>query len=265
MPLFRYLLPGHFRRLEGVGVSSISNLSRPYAIRQNRSARITYAHGLPCAWEGDRPAAPRRSYDVQIHGAAKRLLDVIVSCGVLVFLLPLFLFIAVAIKVSDPGPVLFVQPREGRNGRAFRIFKFRTMRHAARCVDGVEQTTAGDCRVSTVGSFLRRHSIDELPQFFNVLIGDMSLVGPRPHVEGQLAGGRPYREVVPFYDMRLSVKPGITGWAQVNGLRGPTNDADKARARIEHDVAYIQNLSLGLDLRILTTTALREFINGSGS
>lgn len=265
MPLFRSLLRGDGRRFESVGTSAVFSLSRPYPVRQERSARITYAHGLPCVWEAGRPASFQGGSQSRIQAAAKRCLDIVVSFLVLLFLLPLFLFVALVIKVTDPGPVFFVQSREGRNRQPFRILKFRTMRHSMSCADGVEQTCVNDERVSAFGAFLRRNSVDELPQFFNVLKGDMSLVGPRPHVAGQLAGGRPYREVVPFYDMRLLVKPGITGWAQVNGLRGPTDDTDKARARIEHDMAYIQNQSVVLDVQILFMTAVREFINGSGS
>lgn len=173
--------------------------------------------------------------------------------------------VAIAIKLADPGPAFFLQLREGRDGQSFRIIKFRTTRHAEANPAGASQTRSGDTRVSATGAFLRRTSIDELPQFLNVLKGDMSLVGPRPHVKGQLAAGRPYRELVSFYDLRLSVKPGITGWAQVNGLRGSTEDPDKARARIEHDVAYIQNQSLALDVKILMMAAAREFIGGTGN
>jgi lipopolysaccharide/colanic/teichoic acid biosynthesis glycosyltransferase len=130
---------------------------------------------------------------------------------------------------------------------------------------GVAQTVADDERVSRLGSFLRRTSLDELPQLFNVLFGDMSLVGPRPHAVGMLAGGAQlYEELVPYYFERNRAVPGLTGWAQVNGLRGPTVDPLIAFSRVDHDLAYIENASIGLDLKILLMTAQREFLRGTG-
>jgi lipopolysaccharide/colanic/teichoic acid biosynthesis glycosyltransferase len=118
--------------------------------------------------------------------------------------------------------------------------------------------------VTPVGRFLRRTSLDELPQLVNVIVGDMSLVGPRPHVEGMLAAGVDYAELVPYYNLRHVMRPGLSGWAQANGLRGPTDSAEAARARIDHDVAYIQNFSIWLDLKIIWLTLVKEFVTGSG-
>lgn len=203
---------------------------------------------------------PRR-----LHLAGKRMFDIALSLAALVVLAPLLMGLAVAIKVSSPGPVLFRQAREGHFGRSFMALKFRTMA-AARCDgSGVAQTAANDQRVTALGRVMRRTSLDELPQLFNVLWGDMSLVGPRPHVPGMVAGGMSYRDLVPYYDYRLIMRPGLTGWAQANGWRGPTDRAENAMARIDHDVAYIQNFSLWLDLKIVWQTLRREFLSGTGS
>jgi len=200
----------------------------------------------------------------QLQLALKRAMDIVLTVPGLVFLGPLFLFVALAIKLTSPGPVYFVQEREGMGGRRFRAFKFRTM-YSDRCdPSGVSHTIENDPRVTPLGRWLRRTSIDELPQLFNVLRGDMSLVGPRPHVAGMLAAGQPYDRVVPFYAVRHQVLPGITGWAQVNGLRGRIETLEQARARIEHDIAYVHNFSLALDLKILARTLLVEFVTGSG-
>jgi lipopolysaccharide/colanic/teichoic acid biosynthesis glycosyltransferase len=182
----------------------------------------------------------------------------------LVALSPLLIVVALIIKLADGGPILFRQSRVGLGGKPFDILKFRSMRVDGCDFSGAKQTKAGDDRLTRVGSFLRRTSIDELPQLLNIVIGDMSLVGPRPHVQGQLAAHRPYIELVPYYDSRYLMRPGLTGWAQCNGLRGPTDDAHLARARIEHDIAYIQNFSLFLDVRIVLRTLVHEFLTGSG-
>lgn len=194
----------------------------------------------------------------------KRLLDVILAGLGLFALLPLLVIVAVLIKLESPGPVFFRQKREGLNGKLFSVYKFRSMRTELGDATGVAQTVSGDPRVTPIGRFLRRTSIDELPQLINVLLGDMSLVGPRPHVPGMLAGGMQYRELVSYYDERHRVRPGITGWAQVNGLRGSTVDRRVATARIDYDIAYIENWSLGLDLKILFLTVWRELTRGTG-
>ncbi|KKB12061.1 exopolysaccharide biosynthesis protein [Devosia geojensis] len=209
------------------------------------------------------PVFPSRDRIRQL--ALKRLFDIAVALAALMVLAPLFCLVAVAIRLGSRGPVFFRQTREGYEGRAFRMFKFRTM-HVEDCdVSGVSQTIEGDPRVTAVGRFLRRTSIDELPQLINVVLGDMSIVGPRPHVSGMMAGGMLYTQLVPYYSARLDMLPGITGWAQANGLRGTTQDSAVAKARIDYDIAYIQNFSLMLDLRIIWMTFRREFISGTGS
>jgi putative colanic acid biosysnthesis UDP-glucose lipid carrier transferase len=182
--------------------------------------------------------------------AVKRALDLIVSSMAIVFCLPLFLIVAIAIKLDSPGPVIFRQRRRGFNAKEFIIFKFRTMTVLE---DGsvVTQACRDDHRVTFVGKFLRRSSLDELPQLFNVLWGDMSLVGPRPHA---LAHDDHYRVHIADYACRHYVKPGITGWAQVNGLRGETASFEQMADRVKLDLWYINNWSLGLDLNILLQT-----------
>lgn len=197
------------------------------------------------------------------HLFAKRAFDISVATLALIALLPLFMVLAIAVKLSGAGPVLFVQEREGLHGKPFSIFKFRTLRHAHRDLSGLAQTVEHDPRISRVGLFLRRSGLDELPQLFNVLRGEMALVGPRPHVPLMQAGGMDYRILVPDYDLRLSMRPGLTGWAQAKGLRGPTHDADMARQRIEHDLAYVQNFSFWFDLKIIALTVRHELFGGS--
>jgi putative colanic acid biosynthesis UDP-glucose lipid carrier transferase len=154
------------------------------------------------------------------------------------------------VRLTSGGPVLFRQRRYGLNGRVASVLKFRTMTTTE---DGarVAQATRGDPRVTPFGAFLRATSLDELPQLFNVLAGDMSLVGPRPHA---IAHNEAYRGLIRGYMLRHKVKPGITGWAQVNGWRGETDTLDKMRHRVEHDLEYVRNWSLWLDLRILVST-----------
>ncbi|ODT78940.1 MAG: hypothetical protein ABS76_22345 [Pelagibacterium sp. SCN 64-44] len=189
---------------------------------------------------------------------AKRLVDIGLSLAALLVLAPLLLLLMVLIKATSGGPAVFRQVREGRNGVPFVMFKFRSTRAEAADPSGLGQITRDDPRVTGIGRFIRRTGLDELPQLINVLRGDMSLVGPRPHVPGMLAGGCLYRDLVSGYDRRLVLRPGITGWAQANGLRGATDDAVPARARIEHDLAYIQNYSLLLDLKIMLLTLRKQ-------
>jgi lipopolysaccharide/colanic/teichoic acid biosynthesis glycosyltransferase len=198
------------------------------------------------------------------HLRAKRVFDAVASAAALLALMPLLVLTALLVKVTSSGPVFFRQEREGFQGRPFMALKFRSMRIDDCDITGVAQTVKNDPRVTVVGSFLRRTSIDELPQLINVLRGDMSLVGPRPHVSGMRAGGTSYDQLVPYYYARLEMLPGLTGWAQANGLRGPTDRADKARARIDHDIAYIQNFSFWLDIKIILLTLRHEFLGGSG-
>jgi putative colanic acid biosynthesis UDP-glucose lipid carrier transferase len=189
--------------------------------------------------------------DLRITGALKATFDRLFAAAVLFFLSPLLLALAVLVKRSSPGPVLFRQERLGIDGRPFHVYKFRTMRvHQA---DGVKQAERLDPRVTRVGAFLRRTSLDELPQFLNVLRGEMSVVGPRPHA---LEHNEIYKELIDRYMLRHRVKPGITGWAQINGLRGQTDTVEKMRKRIEYDIYYIRNWSFRLDLRIILRTAV---------
>jgi lipopolysaccharide/colanic/teichoic acid biosynthesis glycosyltransferase len=196
--------------------------------------------------------------------AAKRVIDVIGASLGLVLFAPLLIGIAIAIKATSPGPVFFRQKRYGYRNRRFWIFKFRTMYADLGDPRGTRQTTAGDPRVTPVGRLLRRSSLDELPQLINVLKGDMSLVGPRPHVPGMLAGGMLYEELTPYYFQRHTMRPGITGLAQVSGYRGSTVAPLSAIERLDYDLQYITRWSLWLDLLIIMRTATREFFMGSG-
>jgi Undecaprenyl-phosphate glucose phosphotransferase len=192
-----------------------------------------------------------------LEHAAKRCVDVLLAGIVLIALLPLLAIVAIAIKFDSRGPVLFKQQRCGFNGRRFQIRKFRTM-SVMEEGSSVVQAQLADKRVTRIGRWLRRTSIDELPQLFNVLDGSMSLVGPRPHA---VAHDSQFDKVVRNYAFRRRMKPGLTGWAQVNGCRGPTPTAASIERRIDHDLWYIDNWSLKLDLAILLQTPL-EVIRG---
>ena len=186
--------------------------------------------------------------------AAKWLEDMILGLLFTLLAIPIMLVIALAIRLDSPGPIFFRQQREGFNNRLFEVFKFRTM-YADRCErDSIVQARRDDGRVTRVGTILRRTSLDELPQLFNVLLGHMSLVGPRPHAASTRAGDRVFSDVVASYAARHRVKPGMTGWAQVCGWRGETRDEQALVKRLEHDLHYIENWSLWLDLYILIRT-----------
>jgi polysaccharide biosynthesis protein PslA len=195
---------------------------------------------------------------------SKRIFDIVVAGAALLFFAPLLIAIAVAIKVTSPGPVLFVQRRYGYRNRAFKIYKFRTMRTAECDARGVKQAVQGDSRITPVGRILRKTSLDEIPQLINVIKGDMSLVGPRPHVPGMLAAELPYEDLVPYYFQRHSARPGITGLAQVSGCRGSTVEPNRAISRIDYDLDYIEKWSLRMDIMIIARTIRREFLSGSG-
>jgi Undecaprenyl-phosphate glucose phosphotransferase len=182
--------------------------------------------------------------------ATKRCLDLVLASLALVILWPLMLLTALLIKFDSRGPVIFVQKRNGFGGHAFNIFKFRSM-SVQENGPVVRQTIRNDPRVTTLGRWVRRSSIDELPQLFNVLAGHMSLVGPRPHA---VAHNSEYEQRIATYAFRHHVKPGITGWAQIKGYRGETNTLDLMQRRVEHDLWYINNWSLALDIRILVQT-----------
>jgi exopolysaccharide biosynthesis polyprenyl glycosylphosphotransferase len=195
---------------------------------------------------------------------AKRTLDIVGSAFGLLIFAPLLIGIVFAIKLTSPGPVFFRQKRYGYHNRRFWIFKFRTMYTHLGDQSGTQQTTNGDSRVTSIGRFLRKTSLDELPQLINVLKGDMSLVGPRPHVPGMLAGGMLYEELVPYYFQRHNMRPGITGFAQVSGFRGSTTAPASAIDRLDYDLQYIQKWSLWLDITIIMRTITKEFLSGSG-
>jgi putative colanic acid biosynthesis UDP-glucose lipid carrier transferase len=185
-----------------------------------------------------------------LNGMIKRGSDMVLGSAILVLLLPLMLCIALAVRATSPGPVIFRQRRYGLYGEQIEVYKFRSMRVSE---DGAAlvQARRGDPRLTRIGAFLRRSSLDELPQFINVLQGRMSIVGPRPHA---VAHNEQYRKLIKGYMLRHKVKPGITGWAQVNGLRGETETLDKMEARIQYDLDYLRSWSLWLDLWIIVKT-----------
>ncbi len=187
-----------------------------------------------------------------VNSVIKRASDLVLGSLILLLLTPIMLMVAAAVKLSSPGPVIFKQRRYGLYGEEIYVYKFRSMTVTD---DGavVKQAQKNDQRITRVGGFLRRTSLDELPQFINVLQGRMSIVGPRPHA---VAHNEMYRKLIKGYMLRHKVKPGITGWAQVNGLRGETETLDKMQARIEYDLDYVRNWSLTLDLWIIIRTVL---------
>lgn len=190
-----------------------------------------------------------------VNGFLKRSSDIVFSLLILILIFPLLLLIALAIKISSPGPVIFKQRRYGLDGKEILVYKFRSMKVTE---DGerIVQAQKDDKRITPLGAFLRKSSLDELPQFLNVLQGRMSVVGPRPHA---VAHNELYRKQIKGYMIRHKVKPGITGWAQVNGLRGETNTLDKMKARIDFDLDYLRNWSLRLDAHIILKTILVVF------
>lgn len=185
----------------------------------------------------------------------KRAEDLVFGLGIMVFALPVMLLCAIAIKLDSKGPVLFRQNRYGYNNSLISVFKFRTMYHDRSDADCDVQTTKGDPRITRVGGFLRRTSLDELPQLFNVISGEMSLVGPRPHA---VAHNHMFADQIDRMFRRHNVKPGMTGWAQVNGLRGETDTFEKMQKRIEHDLYYVDNWSFFFDLKILVRTVVSK-------
>jgi putative colanic acid biosysnthesis UDP-glucose lipid carrier transferase len=194
--------------------------------------------------------APVDQLEQVVEPSFKRVLDTLFVVVLLPLLLPLLVVIAFAIKIDTPGPILFRQLRTGRGGKAFEILKFRTMTVDG-CNSGFRQAQANDPRVTRVGAFLRKTSLDELPQLWNVLTGSMSLVGPRPHHADLDAWAM---KGLPNYTQRWLARPGVTGWAQVKGLRGETRTMDDMKARVDADVWYAHNQSLWLDLKILIGT-----------
>jgi Undecaprenyl-phosphate glucose phosphotransferase len=184
----------------------------------------------------------------------KRLMDIVGSIVAIILFSPVMLVVALLIKLTSKGPIIFNQVRVGLHNKEFNMYKFRSMRVQTAEEEKKGWTTKDDPRVTKIGKFIRRTSIDELPQFFNVLKGDMSLIGPRPE--------RPqfveqYKEEIPKYMIKHQVRPGITGWAQVNGFRGDTS----IKLRIEHDIYYIENWTVGFDIKILFLTVFKGFVN----
>ena len=229
--------------------------TKPKRFRQHHPKRRTSSHRFD-------NAVVRESSLSQL--TAKRLLDIFGSAAGLLIMAPLLIGIVTAIKLTSPGPVFFRQKRYGYHNRRFWIFKFRTMYMDRSDQRGTRQTTADDPRVTPLGRLLRKTSLDELPQLINVLKGDMSLVGPRPHVPGMLANSMPYEEFIPYYFQRHNMRPGLTGLAQVRGFRGTTTEPTAALSRVDCDLEYIEKWSLVQDLRIIVRTVATEFLSGSG-
>jgi len=212
---------------------------------QARSGEI---HGIPVVAMCETPFYGYR-------GVTKRLTDVVLSVTILLLFLPLLLLIAVMVKLSSPGPVIFKQRRYGLDGREIAVYKFRTMSVTE---DGAEirQASKTDSRITRVGGILRRTSMDELPQLINVLQGRMSLVGPRPHA---VAHNEEYRKLIKGYMVRHKVLPGITGLAQVNGCRGETSQLEEMEARVNYDLDYLRRWTPMLDIKIILLTAVKIF------
>lgn len=200
-------------------------------------------------------------YDSPLNNLTNRVIkraeDIFLSILILILILPILLIIAVAVKVTSKGPVLFKQKRYGLNGKDIVVWKFRSMK-VMEDDDHVPQATKDDTRFTKIGAFLRRTSLDELPQFFNTLTGRMSIVGPRPHAK---AHNEQYRGLIQKYMLRHTVKPGITGWAQINGFRGETETLDKMEKRVHFDLYYIDNWSFWMDIKIILLTIVKGFIN----
>jgi Undecaprenyl-phosphate glucose phosphotransferase len=234
-----------FWKLKGIATDlrlSIEPVAETFQVRG-----MSYVGTVPVLEIADRPFKHWRA-------VAKWMEDKVLATLLMIFLAPLIAFTALLIKLDSRGPVFFLQERFGFNNGVIKVWKFRTM-YVDRCdQSGAQRTVANDPRVTRVGRVIRALSIDELPQLINVLSGDMSLVGPRPHAIAMRAGHHLYCDAVEEYLHRHRVKPGITGWAQVNGLRGEVNTVEKAHARVVHDLYYIEHWSLWFDLKILLKT-----------
>jgi putative colanic acid biosynthesis UDP-glucose lipid carrier transferase len=237
-------------------VNDLSDSSTPVRIIPDlftfnlMNARMSHIGNIPTISVFDSP------HD-DLSAVLKRSEDVILASLILLLISPLMVMIAIAIKLTSPGAVFFKQRRYGIGGNEITVWKFRSMT-VAEDGDHVPQAQKNDSRITPLGAFLRRTSLDELPQFINVLQGQMSIVGPRPHA---VAHNELYRKDIQGYMLRHLVKPGITGWAQINGWRGETDTLEKMEKRIEHDLEYIQNWSIFFDLKIIALTIFKGFIN----
>ncbi|GGP27889.1 undecaprenyl-phosphate glucose phosphotransferase [Silvimonas amylolytica] len=209
-------------------------------------ARFELAAGMPVVAVCESPF-------LGLRGLAKRFSDIVLATLILLLIWPVMLAVAIAVKLTSKGPVFFTQQRYGADGERITVYKFRSMKVHSEHAGTVTQATRNDPRLTPIGGFLRRTSLDELPQFINVLEGKMSIVGPRPHAN---AHNEMYRKLIKGYMMRYKVKPGITGWAQVNGYRGETETLEKMQKRIEYDLDYLRNWSLWLDIKIILATVM---------
>ena len=217
-----------------------------------RPRAYSYLGSVPVLDVFDKPMA---DWDI----VAKSLFDRVVGLAMLAALAPVMLGVALAVRLTSPGPVLFRQKRYGFNNELIEVYKFRSMYVNQSDAGAAKLVTRDDPRVTPVGRFIRRTSLDELPQLFNVIKGELSLVGPRPHALQAKAANTLYDQVVDGYFARHKVKPGITGWAQVNGWRGETDTSDKIQKRVEHDLHYIENWSILFDLKIMLATPVSLF------
>ncbi|TCT91866.1 putative colanic acid biosynthesis UDP-glucose lipid carrier transferase [Gibbsiella quercinecans] len=215
-------------------------------------SRVEEVNGVPVVSLFDTPMSG-------INMLLKRIEDIVLSLCILLFISPVLVIIALFVKFTSHGPIIFRQTRYGIDGKPIKVWKFRSMR-VMENGDKVIQAKKVDLRVTPVGGFLRRTSLDELPQFFNVLKGDMSIVGPRPHA---VVHNEQYRTLIKGYMLRHKMKPGITGWAQINGWRGETDTLEKMEKRVEYDLDYIRDWSIWLDLKIIFLTVFKGFINKS--
>jgi len=214
-------------------------------------AKWTDMQGLPIVSVYD---TPLNSTSAQI---IKRTEDILLASLILLLISPLMLALAIGVRLSSPGPIIFKQKRYGLNGKEINVYKFRSM-YTLDNGSAIKQAQKNDPRITPFGALIRKTSLDELPQFINVLQGRMSIVGPRPHAS---AHNEQYRKIVPRYMQRHIVKPGITGWAQINGWRGETDTLDKMEKRIEYDLHYINNWSIWLDIKIIILTVFKGFVN----
>jgi Undecaprenyl-phosphate glucose phosphotransferase len=244
MPWSNMAALGELRRI--VNHSAIPTILMADSVFDSIVAGRTYDNGQQRGFELQRPPL------TLVERAIKRLFDILISSVLLLLLSPLLLFVALAVRLESKGPALFRQDRKGFAGRPFQIYKFRTMRVMENGAD-IRQAERNDPRITRFGAVLRKTSIDELPQLFNVLKGEMSLVGPRPHA---VAHDNHFDKIIALYATRQHVKPGLTGLAQVSGFRGETKTVEAMAARVERDIWYVNNWSVWQDLRILAQTAL---------